>query len=176
MQSRPPTASGWFVSILIGAVRSAGPEISARRFSCMPAMVTGTSSIPGVAPGYGGIWPVLVPGQPVKAVGGCGDIDPGNPSSRYLNRAAFQDAAPFSLGNVAVLPTARRCGYLSEDLGIEKAFPFREHARAIVGANAQNLFNRHFLTSLSTDIDVPASFGRFSGTSFSRSIQLFARI
>jgi hypothetical protein len=134
--------------------------------------VTSDEAIPGV----GTVWPVLVPGVPVKAVGGCGAINPGDPSSRYLNRAAFQDAAPFSLGNVAVLPTARRCGYLSEDLGIEKAFPFREHARAIVGANAQNLFNRHFLTSLSTDIDVPASFGRFSGTSFSRSIQLFARI
>ena len=134
--------------------------------------VTSDEAIPGV----GTVWPVSVSGVPVKAVKGCGAINPGDPSSRYLNISAFQDAAPFSLGNVAVLPTARRCGYLSEDLGIEKAFPFREHARAVVGANAQSLFNRHFLTSLSTDIDVPASFGRFSGTSFSRSIQLFARI
>jgi hypothetical protein len=134
--------------------------------------VTSDEAIPGV----GTVWPVLVPGVPVKAVKGCGAINPGDPNSRYLNINAFRDAAPFSLGNVAVLPSARRCGYLSEDLGIEKAFAFREHARAIVGANAQNLFNRHFLTSLSTDIDVPASFGRFSGTSFSRSIQLFARI
>ena len=134
--------------------------------------VTSDQSIPGV----GTVWPVLVPGVPVKAIASCGDVNPGDPSSRRLNLSAFRDADPFTLGNVSVLPNVRRCGYLNEDLGIQKAFPFREHARAILGANAQNIFNRHYLSNLSTDIDVPSSFGRFSGTSFGRSLQLFARI
>ena len=135
--------------------------------------VTSDETIPGV----GSVWPDLVPGQQVKAVGGCGDINPGNPLQPIShNQSAFEDAAPFTLGNVSILPSARRCGYLNEDLGIQKAFPFKESARAVLGANAQNIFNRHYLSNLSTDIDVPSSFGRFSGTGFGRSLQLFVRI
>jgi len=131
-------------------------------------------------PGVGTAWPVLVPGTAVKAIASCGGVNPGDPNSRRLNIGAFRDAftagGAYALGNVAVLPNVRRCGYLDEDLGIQKAFPFTEHARAILGANAQNIFNRHYLSNLSTDIDVPSSFGRYSGTSFGRSLQLFFRI
>jgi len=45
-----------------------------------------------------------------------------------------------------------------------------------LGGNAQNIFNRHFLANLNTDIDVPASFGRFSGQSFARTLQLYVRV
>jgi hypothetical protein len=82
-------------------------------------------------PGLGAVWPVLVPGVPVKAVGGCGDIDAGNPSSRYLNLNAFRDAAPFSLGNVSMLPTARRCGFLNEDSEFKRQF----HSGSLAGSS-----------------------------------------
>jgi hypothetical protein len=173
-----PGSNTFVVSVEIGAVafgdkgalhQGGSSQFAPSLGDAATLRVTSDETIPGV----GAVWPVLVPGVPIKAVAGCGDMDPGNPSSRYLNIKAFRDAAPFSLGNVSIVPNARRCGYLHEDLGIQKAFPIREHTRFILGANAQNLFNRHYLTSLNTDIDIPASFGRFSNTSFGRSIQLF---
>ena len=50
-----------------------------------------------------------------------------------------------------------------------------ESARVVFTANALNLFNRHYLTNLNTDIDA-LSFGRFSGGSMGRSIQMALRI
>src|SRR5262249_49526501 len=76
-----------------------------------------------------GFWPILNPGVPIKAVGGCGDVQPNIAGkSTYLNRAAFQNPPPFSLGNVFVLPTVRGCGYIDEDLGVDKGIAWSKYS------------------------------------------------
>ena len=137
-----------------------------------PIAVSTNESIPSL----GGVWPVLVNGSTIKKSGGCGSVRPGVPGqSAYLNAAAFADPAPFTLGNVSVLSTVRACGSLDEDLGIDKEIPIRETKRIAIGALAYNLFNRHQLININSNIDSPA-FGTFSGASFPRSIQLYVKI
>jgi hypothetical protein len=149
--------------------------------SGMPFAVSSNASIPSV----GAVWPVLVPGVPIKAVSGCGGVHPGVPGSgAYLNTAAFQDpsgptsanpAAPYTLGNVSVLSTVRGCAYFDEDLGLDKQIPITESKRFAVGAFITNLFNRHQFQNLNTNIDAP-NFGTFAGASFPRTVQLYVRL
>jgi hypothetical protein len=141
--------------------------------SGFPTYVRTEAAIPSLG-GDGGIWAIRVPGVPIRTKG-CADISIGDPSSLYLNPAAFRDPAPFTLGNTSILPSVRRCGYLNEDFGVQKEFPFHESARVVFTANALNLFNRHYLTNLNTDID-SQSFGRFAGGSMGRSVQMALRI
>jgi hypothetical protein len=141
-----------------------------------PLYVTSNASVPFLGGGLG-IYPDLVRGVPLKPNGGCSNGQYGGSGVPYLNPAAFSDPAPFTLGNVSTLPTVRLCAYLNEDLGVQKTFPFHgENDRFVYGVNAQNVFNRHYLSSLSTDIDVPATFGRFGGGSPGRSVQMYLRL
>ena len=134
--------------------------------------VTSRATIPGLS----GIWPNLNPGVPIEAMG-CGAYDPDVAlDHRRLNIAAFSTPAPFTLGNSGVLPTVRRCPYLDEHLGIQKDFRFHENALFAIGMQGQNIFNRHYWQNVGTDIGNPAAFGRFTGASYGRTIQLYARI
>ena len=133
--------------------------------------VTSRQTIPGLSP----LWPVLVPGQPIERQA-CSDYNPGDPNSRRLNINAFAAPAPFTLGNVSILSTVRRCRYLDEHLGLQKEFPIRENFRFSVGVLEQNIFNRHYWTGVNTDTGNPAAFGRFGGASYGRTMQLFARV
>jgi len=108
--------------------------------------------------------------------GGCGDVHPlVARQSAYLNKAAFSDPAPFTLGNTYVLPTVRQCGYFDKDLGVDKGFPFGENRRVSVGAYFTNLFNRHPFIGLNGNIDSPA-FETFSNANFPRTVQLYMKV
>jgi hypothetical protein len=140
--------------------------------SGFPVRVTSRSSIPGI----GAIWPELVPGVPIKAVAGCGNVQPGNPSSRYLNNNAFRSPNPFTLGNASVLSNVSQCGILTEDYSIRKTFPITEHTQLIFGSLISNLFNRHQFYGLNTDTDNVAGFGTFTAATPSRAINFFLRV
>lgn len=125
-----------------------------------------------------GAWPVLMPGVPITATS-CGSYDPGNPArNRALNINAFQDAAPFALGNVRSLGgSARQCAYVDEDLGLEKDFTIHERITINFGTMMSNVFNRHsFGFGLGSDIDNPASFGRYTVAQGGRMIQLYTKV
>jgi hypothetical protein len=106
----------------------------------------------------------------------CSAYNPFNTSSnKYLNVGAFADPAPYTYGNVAVLPNVRGCANLDEDVSIQKLFTIHEHARLLFSADAQNVFNRHQWVGLGSNIDIPGSFGRFTGATGPRLLQIHAR-
>jgi hypothetical protein len=135
----------------------------------VPLAVTSNETIPSI----GAIWPVRNPSVPFTLVRSCTGIHSG--ADRYLNPAAFSDPAPYTLGNVSVLPTARACGYFSEDLGAEKGFSFGADRRFSIGTVVTNVFNRHQFNHLNTNID-SSTFGTFSGANSARTVQFNAKI
>ena len=130
---------------------------------------------------YQGGYPISVNadlnlGVPIKAVGSCGDVQPGIPGKdRYLNPAAFFPAPAFTLVNTGTLPTVRGCGYFNEDIGLDKGIPLGEHRRFSIGALLTNTFNRHQFIALTTNV-TSAAFGKFNDTSYPRTVQLYAKI
>lgn len=124
-------------------------------------------------PGIGSVWAVRNASVPVLAVSSCSNIRSSN--TAYLSRAAFSDPAPYTLGNVYVLPNVRSCGYFNEDVGVEKGFSFGEKRLISFGAIVTNVFNRHQFHNLTTNID-SAAFGTYGNASFPRTVQLHARI
>jgi len=72
----------------------------------------------------------------------------------------------------------RTCPYLNEDLELTKNIAVREGLNIQIGTMWSNAFNRTTWNqgSLGTNIDVPASFGRFTSTYPSRNIQFYMRV
>lgn len=137
-----------------------------------PIRVTSRQTIPFT----NAIWPNSVPGQALGATS-CGDYDPGDPAkNRYLNINAFATPSPFTFGNISQLPTLRLCGLKEEHFGIDKEFPINEHARVRFGSLIQQAFNRAQWRVLNSDINNPASFGRYQDTYPARSIQFYLRV
>src|SRR5262249_40685435 len=122
------------------------------------------------------IWPIRVPGVPIK-LRSCGDIDPGDPARRYyLNINAFATPEPFTLGNMFIPPDVVSCGYLNEDFSVSKQFPVTERLHIRFGSVAGNIFNRVNFANVSGNMGTPASFGRVQRAAPARSVQLFLRV
>jgi Carboxypeptidase regulatory-like domain/TonB dependent receptor len=149
-------------------------------YSGTPVVVSTSASIPGI----GGVWANRVPGVPISTGVGCESYNPGDPTSHLLNINAFSSPVAFTFGNTRVLPSTRLCGYRNEDVSIQKSFSLKEHVDLRFGFDFYNVFNRHdwgFASTaggggLGTNINQPASFGRYSGTSDPRTIQIYARL
>jgi hypothetical protein len=105
---------------------------------------------------------------------GCSSYNPQNSSNKYLNINAFSDPAPATYGNIAVLPNVRSCANLDEDISLQKVFSLKESTRLLFSVDAQNAFNRHQWTGLTTNIDTPG-FGQYTGATNPRLVQLHAR-
>jgi hypothetical protein len=87
-----------------------------------------------------------------------------DPTSRYLNPAAFAQPANGVFGNVpAVIPSLRQPIQLSEDVAISKEFPIgkTEKKSFEFRGSAFNVANRHLLGGLNTSI-TSAAYGLFS--------------
>ena len=129
-------------------------------------------------------WVVRLPGVPVRTGTSCGNYEPNNPASRYLNIDAFAKNDAFTFGDTRVLGDVRTCGYGYESLSIMKRFPIREEIALRFGADIFNLFNGHDWTrggaptalALSTNINSASTFGRYAVAQPGRSIQLSLRI
>jgi hypothetical protein len=131
------------------------------------------ATIPGIV---GAVWANRVLGVPISTGVGCSGYQPGNPSSRYLNVAAFSTPAPFTFGNTRTLSNVRNCPYAVENVSVIKRIPISERVRFQFAANFFNLLNRHYWTGLSSDINNLTTFGRFSGATPPRSIQLTGKV
>jgi len=92
------------------------------------------------------------------------NFNPADPTSRYLNPAAFVQPANGVFGNVpAVLPWLRQPIQLSEDIAISKEFPVGHGEKKAFEfrGSAFNVANRHLLGGLNTNI-TSAAYGQFS--------------
>jgi len=110
--------------------------------------------------GAGVARPNYVPGQPLLNP----SFNPKDPTSRYLNPAAFVQPANGVFGNVpAVIPNLRQPLQLSEDVAVSKNFPIGSTEKRLFEfrASAFNLANRHLLGGLTTGI-TSAAYGQFS--------------
>ena len=104
--------------------------------------------------------PNYVPGQTLYNP----SFNPADPTSRYLNAAAFVQPANGVFGDVpAVIPWLRQPLQLSEDVALSKEFRFgRTDKRAFeFRGSAFNVANRHLLGGLNTSI-TSAAYGQFS--------------
>jgi hypothetical protein len=128
-------------------------------------------------PGLGPVWATLVPGVPIRTNLNCGSVDINDPSQRtFLNINAFQSPAPFTFGNVRVLPSTRTCGFSNEDLSVFKDFPVRESIKVVFGADFFNAFNRNHWAAPSTDINNLSAFGGIFSGSGARNIQFHLKL
>lgn len=121
-------------------------------------------------PGITYLEAVRVAGQPFGTGVSCSNWNPSK--GTYLNINAFATPAPYTLGNIYELPSFRGCGYSTENISIKKGFRLTEGKRLEIGANFFNAFNRHTWTGLGTDINNLSAFGKFTGATAPRSIQL----
>ena len=128
-----------------------------------PIKVTTSARVPG---GLEGIWANREQGQ-IRTGQGCGDYSRGDV---YLNAGAFSVPGPFQLGNTRILPSTRPCGYMNENIAIQKIFPFRERYRVEFAGEFINIFNRHNMTGLQTNIS-QSTFGQYFGVTLPRRIQ-----
>ena len=63
-----------------------------------------------------------------------------------------------------------------ENVSLIKRIPISERVQFKLAANFFNMLNRHYWTGLSSDINNLATFGRFSGATSPRSIQLAVKV
>ena len=164
---------------LSGASRGLDYLVGGWRFSAIqnymsgtPVRVSSSQSIPG---GFQAIWPVRAGGGLVAT--GCGDQDPNSSGGDrfYLNSGAFTQAAPFTLGDTATLPTVRNCAIIQENVQLEKFFPIFENVRVHVGTLWQQVLNRHWWSGLNTNTS-SADYGRHGGVSPPRNITFYLKV
>jgi hypothetical protein len=98
------------------------------------------------------------------------------PENTYLNKSLFSDPVPFTLGTAAPrYTTIRGFGTISEDMGLLKNFRVRERYRFQVRGEFLNVFNRHQLGGINTNIK-NVLFGQVTSVSGNRSVQLIVRL
>lgn len=118
----------------------------------------------------------FVPGQTLTNP----NWDPTNPSSSYLNRAAFVQPANFTYGDLpATISQLRQPNQYGEDLAASKNFYFGKSEKNIIEfrASAFNVGNRHLLGGLVTGIN-NATFGTFTNpqSNLPRNLQFSLRV
>lgn len=122
------------------------------------------------------IWAVRNQGVPIKGTANCSNYNPADPSSTYLNPAAYSNPAAFTLGDTLIETERRGCGIANENLSISKDFAlWNESSKLKFGADASNIFNRHTWWFMNGAVGT-AGFGRFGGVSPARALQLHAQI
>ncbi len=100
----------------------------------------------------------------------------GDRLSQYFNTSAFQQPAPYTLGNAPrTLSSVRAPTYFATNLSLVRDFKLNEKVRFQLRAETFNIFNHaNFLipgTTLGTD-----TFGRITGTEDPRQVQLAVRL
>lgn len=106
--------------------------------------------------------------------------NPKDPTSPYLNRAAFVQPANFTFGDVpAVIPHVYQPNQLNEDIAVSKNFPFGKSEKQNIEfrASAFNVANRHLLGGLQLAVN-NSNFGTFSNpqSNLPRNLQFSLRV
>src|ERR1035437_596675 len=112
--------------------------------------------------------PALVPGVSIIPAGG-------QAINQWCNIAAFAVPAKNAWGNSGRY-IGRAPGFYEMNAALEKRFPVREHFNASFRAEAFNLLNHAILNAPSANISTAATFGKITGSSNPRKIQLMFRL
>jgi hypothetical protein len=111
--------------------------------------------------------PNLVPGVSIIPAGG-------QTINQWWNIAAFAVPAAKTWGNSGRY-LGRAPGFYELNAGLEKKFPIRESLSGSFRAEAFNLFNHAILNAPAANISTPATFGKITGSSNPRKLQLMFR-
>jgi hypothetical protein len=104
------------------------------------------------------------------------------PGNTYLNKSAFADPAPLTLGNSSyALSRGRDIGIISEDISLQKNFYVSEKYRIQFRGDLLNAFNRHYVGAVVTNPTSPlfgqvTAIGGRENTEASRTIQFSLRL
>jgi hypothetical protein len=112
--------------------------------------------------------PDLVPGVSIIPAGG-------QTTSQYWNIAAFSVPAAKTWGNLGRF-AGRGPGFYTINAALEKRFPVTERLSGSFRAEVFNLFNRAILNNPAANIATLATFGRITGSSGQRNVQLMFRV
>jgi hypothetical protein len=127
--------------------RSASNMLDGYSSNQRPDLVSGASIIPAGGQTINGWWNIAAFAVPAKNTWGN--------SGRYLGRAP---------------------GFYEMNAALEKRFPVREHWNASFRAEAFNLLNHAILNAPAASISTASTFGRITGSSNPRKIQLMFRL
>jgi hypothetical protein len=125
--------------------------------------------------------PSSILGQRVDYVGGSPYADSSNDPLQYLNRAAFAAVPVAAASGAPIRPgtlgrnALRLPSIWVFDLGLAKNLAFTERVRLQLRADLFNAFNHVNYSTINTTI-TSAAFGRFTGTTGARVIQLNMRL
>jgi hypothetical protein len=98
-----------------------------------------------------------------------------SPQDTYLNKALFSNPAAFTIGNAA--PSYLQIqgfGQVNENMGLLKTFRVHEKYRFQMRIEALDVFNRHNLGGINTNITSPL-FGQVTSVNGNRSCQAVLR-
>ena len=112
--------------------------------------------------------PDLISGVPLIPAGG-------QTITGWWNLAAFAVPAKNTWGTSGRF-LGRAPGFYEMNAALEKRFPIHEHWSASFRAEAFNLMNHAILNAPAANISTPATFGRITGSSNPRKIQLMFRL
>jgi hypothetical protein len=99
-----------------------------------------------------------------------------SPSNTYLNKQAFSDPSPYTLGTAAhFYPQASDFGTINEDIGLQRNYVVAEKYRIQIRAEFLNFFNRSVRGGIVTDFR-NLNFGQVTSISGYRSIQFGTRL
>ena len=112
--------------------------------------------------------PDLVPGVSIIPAGG-------QTINQWWNIAAFAVPAKNTWGNSG-RNIGRAPGFYEMNAALEKRFPVHEAWSASFRAEAFNLLNHAILNAPPANISTPATFGKITGSSNPRKIQLMFRL
>jgi hypothetical protein len=112
--------------------------------------------------------PNLVPGVSIIPAGG-------QTIAQWWNIAAFAVPAAKTWGNSGRF-LGRAPSFYELNAALEKKFPVRERLSGSFRAEAFNLFNHAILNAPAANISTPATFGKITGSSNPRKLQLMFRV
>jgi hypothetical protein len=112
--------------------------------------------------------PNLVPGVSIIPTGG-------QTINQYWNITAFSVPAAKTWGNLGRL-IANGPGFYTINSALEKRFPMHERFSGSVRIEAFSLFNHAILNAPNANISTPATFGRITGSSGQRNLQVMFRV
>ena len=135
----------------------------------LPVNIVVTRSAANMLDGNAGSQrPDLVPGVSIIPAGG-------QTINQWWNIAAFGVPAKNTWGNSGRY-IARAPGFYEMNTALEKRFPIRERWSASFRAEAFNLLNHAILNAPPANMSTPATFGRITGSSNPRKLQLMFRV
>jgi hypothetical protein len=158
---------GWQLSGIV--TFNSGAPLPITSSNCVSGSILGTC-IASYSPSFSGS--VRINGNY-----GTGNANSSSPTV-YLNKAAFADPAPYTVGNTPrTAPFGLRAqGVWDEDLSLRREFNVTERLKFSLQADAFNVFNNVYFSAPTTNID-SASFGAVTSQANSpRKLQLNARV